>query len=267
MAQPRVYATEAIVLRRIDFGEADRILTLFTPTYGKISAIAKGARRTTSRKAGHIELFTRTRLLLATGRDLHIITQAENTETFEHLRGNLWHATGAWYLGELLDRFLEVADPHPRLYAQGLAALRRLDVGAREGTETRSWLALRFFELRLLDELGYRPGLHYCTSCDTPLRPEENGWSAELGGVVCPACLRHAQRRLSLGSLKVLRLLQTTEWDALPQLRLPSETRDEVEACLQSLLRFHLDRELKSWAFLQRVSGEQRVNGESPAPR
>lgn len=256
MAQPRVYATEAIILRRTDFGEADRILTLFTPAYGKVSAIAKGARRTTSRKAGHIELFTRTRLLLATGRDLHVLTQAESTETFEHMRADLWHATGAWYLGELLDRFLEAADPHPRLYAQAIATLRRLDGGAREGTEARSWLALRYFELRLLDELGYRPGLHYCTSCDTPLRPEENGWSAELGGAICPECLRHAQRRISLGTLKLMRLLQTTEWDVLPSLRLSPEIRAEVEACVQGLIRHHLDRDLKSWAFLQRVSAE-----------
>ena len=63
MAHPRVYATEAVILRRIDFGEADRILTLFTPNYGKVRAVAKGVRRTTSRLAGHLEPFTRTQLL------------------------------------------------------------------------------------------------------------------------------------------------------------------------------------------------------------
>src|SRR5262249_2893742 len=77
MAHPRVYGSEAVILRRIDFGEADRILTLFTPTYGKVRAVAKGVRRTTSRLAGHLEPFTRTQLLLATGRDLDIGTQAE----------------------------------------------------------------------------------------------------------------------------------------------------------------------------------------------
>ena len=82
---PHVYSTEAITLRRTDFGEADRILTLFTPTYGKVHAIAKGARRTTSRLAGHLEPFTRTQLLLASGRDLDIVTQAEGRERLDAL--------------------------------------------------------------------------------------------------------------------------------------------------------------------------------------
>ena len=253
MAHPRVYSTEAIVLRRTDFGEADRILTLFTPSHGKLHAIAKGIRRTTSRKAGHLELFMRSQLLLATGRDLEVVTQAEGRESFPHLRESLWHATSAWYLGELLDRFLEDADPHPRLYALFVETLRRLDDFAPSSDQSRGWLALRYFELRLLDALGYRPGLHTCVSCDTPVRPEENGYSADLGGVLCPACLRLAPRRLSLPALKVLRLLQTTTWEALPRLRLGDDVRGEVETILQTTLRYHLDRDLKSWPFLHRA--------------
>src|SRR5262249_34335552 len=233
MPHPRVYPTEALVLRRIDFGEADRILTLFTPTYGKVRAIAKGLRRTTSRPAGHLEPFTRTHLLLATGRDLEIVTQAEARERLDALRGDLWHATGAWYVAELVDRFLEDADPHPRLYALFVETLRRLEAGAEQqsGTThdtTRSWLALRYFELHLLDELGFRPNLHHCTGCDTPLRPEENAFSAEMGGALCPNCARYAQRRLSLHALKILRLLQTTEWEALPRLRLEPSLQAEI---------------------------------------
>ena len=258
-SHPRVYTTEAFVLRRTDFGEADRILTLFTPGQGKVRAIAKGARRTTSRLAGHLEPFTRTQLLLATGRDLDIVTQAEARERLDALRDALWHATAAWYASELVDRFLEDADPHPRIYALLARTLRLLDAGARAeagatdsaaGERARCVLALRYFELRLLDELGYRPALHTCAGCDTPLLPEENGYSAELGGALCPACSRYAQRRLSLPALKVLRLLQTTEWDAVPRLRLDAALQAELEGTLQSSLRYHLDRDLKSVNFL-----------------
>jgi DNA repair protein RecO (recombination protein O) len=275
----RVYTSEAIVLRRTDFGEADRILTLFTPAYGKVRAIAKGARRTTSRLAGHLEPFTRTQLLLATGRELDIVTQAEARERLDALRDDVWHATGAWYVAELVDRFLEDADPHPRLYRLFVHTLELLNTqagaqtdiqgdeqsaepsgqpGAHDNTvhdHTRSWLGLRYFELHLLDELGYRPALHTCAGCDTPLRPEENGYSAELGGALCPACDRYAQRRISLQALKVLRLLQTTEWEAVPRLRIPSELQGEIEAILQGTLRFHLDRDLKSWSFLRGLGG------------
>jgi len=256
MAHPRVYASEAVILRRIDFGEADRILTLFMPTYGKVRAVAKGVRRTTSRLAGHLEPFTRTQLLLATGRDLDIVTQAEAKERLDALRQDVWHATGAWYAAELVDRFLEDADPHPRVYIHFVETLRRLEEGARVGVaaEAQSWLALRYFELRLLDELGFRPNLHHCVSCDTPLKPEENAWNAEMGGALCPNCRRYAQRRLPLNALKVLRLLQTTTWEAIPRLLLDAGMRAEIEGALRSSLRYHLDRDLKSWSFLHSVS-------------
>jgi DNA repair protein RecO (recombination protein O) len=250
MRTPRVYSTEAVVLRRVDYGEADRILTLFTPQAGKIHAIAKGVRRTTSRLAGHLEPFARTQLLLAKGRDLDIVTQAEARERLDHLRDDHWHATGAWYAGELVDRFLEDADPHPRLYHLFTRTLQRLNQGAANPAESRGWLALRYFELHLLGELGYRPALHQCAGCDTPLTAIENGYNAELGGALCPQCSRYAQRRLSLDVQKVLRLLQTTEWDAVPRLRLGQGLQAEIEGTLQASVRYHLDREPKSWSFL-----------------
>ena len=250
---PRVYATEAIILRRTDVGEADRILTRITPSYGKLRAIAKGSRRTTSRLAGHREPFTRTQLLLASGRELDIVTQAEARERLDALREHLLHATCAWYVAELVDRFLEDADPHPRLYRLFLRTLALLDEAARGDDRPRAWLAVRYFELHLLDELGYRPSLHTCAGCDTPLRPEETGFSAELGGALCPNCSRYAQRRLTLNAFKVMRLLQTTEWEALPRLRLEPGLQHEVEGALQSSLRYHVDRELKSWSFFRTV--------------
>jgi DNA repair protein RecO (recombination protein O) len=259
MRTPRIYSTEAIVLRRTDYGEADRILTLFTPQRGKVRAIAKGVRRTTSRLAGHLELFARAQLLLATGRELDIVTQAEARERLDHLRDDLWHATGAWYAAELVDRFLQDADPHPRVYHLFTGTLARLDQGAANPEESRGWLALRHFELHLLGELGYRPALHQCAGCDTPLTPIENGYNAELGGALCPQCSRYAQRRLSLDALKVLRLLQTSEWEAIPRLRLAQDQQAEIEGVLQATLRYHLDRDLKSWNFLHAAPGARSV--------
>src|SRR5260370_35101557 len=109
----RVYTTEAIVLRRTDFGEADRILTLFTPSYGKVRAIAKGARRTPSRLAGHLEPFTRTQLLLATGRELAIGPQARPPGGLEMLPARPGVAPGAWYCSERWTRCPDAANPHP----------------------------------------------------------------------------------------------------------------------------------------------------------
>ena len=102
----RVYRTEAVIIRRADFGEADRVLTLITPQ-GKRRVVAKGARKTTSRLAGHIELFTHATLLLAVGRNLDIVTQSVILHSFETLRGDLKRIGAAYYAAELIDRLIE----------------------------------------------------------------------------------------------------------------------------------------------------------------
>ncbi len=298
MRRPHVYTTDALIIKRMDYGEADRILTLFTPGRGKIKAIAKGARRTTSRIAGHVELFTRSQLQLAAGRDLEIITQGESREQFPHLRAELWHATTAYYLAELIDKFTEEHNEYADLYGLLIDSLRRLDEdaagatrqarprhnGARALHETpagylapatsgavalsndghaappyrsRAWQLLRYFEIQLLDDLGYRPSLHECAACGATLEPVENGFNPTLGGVLCPNCARFSQRPVSLASLKVLRLLQTTPWEALPRLRLESSQQSEIEHLLQALIRFHLERDLKSWDFLRHIQPVQ----------
>src|SRR6266508_2247180 len=105
----RIYRTEAVIIRRSDFGEADRLLTLITPL-GKRRVVAKGARKTTSRLAGHIELFTHASLLLAVGRNLDIITQSMILHGFDQLRGDLRRIGAAYYAAELIDRLTEEAD-------------------------------------------------------------------------------------------------------------------------------------------------------------
>jgi DNA repair protein RecO (recombination protein O) len=113
---------------------------------------------------------------------------------------------------------------------------------------------MRYFDLVLLDLLGYRPAFHHCVACENPLQPvEENGFNPELGGALCPNCTRYSARRLPLLTLKVLRLVQTTEWDALPVMRLDARTRDDVEAVLEAILALNLDRSLTSWSLLHQA--------------
>src|ERR1700752_5122715 len=105
----RIYRTETVIIRRGDFGEADRMLTLVTPQ-GKRRVVAKGARKTTSRLAGHIELFTHVTLLMAVGRNLDIITQSVVLHSFQTLRGDLKRIGAAYYAAELIDRLIEEDD-------------------------------------------------------------------------------------------------------------------------------------------------------------
>src|SRR3954453_20267901 len=105
----RVYRTEAVIIRRADFGEADRVLTLITPQ-GKRRVVAKRARKTTSRLAGHIELFTHATLLVAVGRNVDIVTQGVILRSFQTLRGDLKRIGAAYSPVELIDRLVEEDD-------------------------------------------------------------------------------------------------------------------------------------------------------------
>lgn len=264
MRQPHSYPTEAIVLGRTDIGEADRILTLFTPNKGKFHAIAKGIRRTTSKKAGHLEYLSHSQLQLALGRNLDIITQAENRDSFLRLRDDLWHMTCGLYLAELIDRFIEEHTPQPDVYMlllQGLRVLEAdsIDMQQQKTSETpgmagqaytRSNLLLRHFEIHLLAETGYEPAFRQCAHCASDLQPEENGFSPTLGGALCPRCSRFWARSLSVNALKVLRMLQRSAWSEVPRLRLDTSLQSETEMVMRALLRFHLERDLRSWNFL-----------------
>ena len=267
MRQQHSYSIEAIVLKRTDLGEADRVLTLFTSNKGKIHAIAKGIRRPISKKAGHLELLSHSQLQVALGRNLDIITQAEVRENFLQLRSELWHMTCGFYLAELVDRFIEEHTQHPEVYYLMLEMLRSLEADAidlqqrklngsvlPEQEHARTNLLLRYFEIHLLSHIGYEPAFRNCAHCASQLQPQENGFAPSLGGVLCPQCSRLWTRSLSMNGLKVLRLLQRSKWSEVPRLRLDNRLQVELEAVMHGLLRFHLERDLKSWSFLEMLS-------------
>lgn len=263
MRQQRSYSSEAIILKHTDLGEADRILTLFTPHKGKFHAVAKGSRRPGSRKAGHLELLCHSQLQLAQGRNLDIVTQAQELENFQRLRGDLWHMTCGFYLAELVDRFIEDATKHLDVYHLLIEALRSLDADALAQQQEeasaddrqqrdRTLLLMRYFEINLLSHIGYEPVFRTCAHCNTELRPEENGFTPALGGALCPNCSHLWGQALSMNALKVLRLLQRTgQWTQVPRLRLDARLHSEVETAMHGLLRYHLERDLKSWSFLE----------------
>src|SRR5213082_1067521 len=107
MPSRRPYVTDAIVLSRFELGEADRVLTMLTPEYGKVRAIAKGVRRQTSRLGGSLEPFAELRVALSHGRTFEHVTQVSVSHAWLRLRDSLESAATAWYLAELADRSLE----------------------------------------------------------------------------------------------------------------------------------------------------------------
>lgn len=249
MSRIRLYRTEAIILKRRDFGEADRILTLYTPGRGKVQAIAKGVRRIASRKSGHVELFTHAELLLAEGRSLDVLTQAETIRSFRKLRENLIRATYSYHIVELLDRCAVEGVGSPatfELLGDGLAAL--------EDAQDPSLVA-RHFEIRLLGLLGYRPQLFQCVDCRAELTDAPTAFSPDAGGALCPVCVPKHRDALSLGAstFRVLRFLQTREWAVARRIELSPTTRGELERTMHAYIRHLLERDLNSVNFLKKL--------------
>jgi DNA repair protein RecO (recombination protein O) len=255
MDRERLYRTDGIILHRTDFGEADRLLTVFTPRLGRLRLLAKGARKPTSRKAGHVEPLTYVHLLVARGRSLDIISQVETLESFRPLHEDLERASQAYYLAELISSFIEEGDENPTLFDLTLATLARLC----EADNRR--LALRFFELRCLGLVGYQPQLHFCVECQTQLEPITNYFHPPSGGVLCP---RHGEgvkdaEPLALPTFKVLRYMQTHPWDEVARLHLKPDTHLDLESVLQQYIVYHLERRLKSVDFIHRLRRESQL--------
>ncbi len=250
----RLYRVQAIILKRTDAGEADRLLTVLTPDLGKLRVNAKGARKPASRKSGYVELFSHVEFLLARGHQVDVVTQVDTRDAFSPLRENLERMGYAYYFAELMDRFAEEGTENHALFE-----LLRTALGWLGETDAPILLA-RFFELRLLHHVGYRPQLFECVNCAKPVEPIENYFSVEAGGVLDPECTLNRREQIaghardaepiSLTALKILRYLQTREWETVRGLKLRANELAEVETILLRYITHHLERQLKSVEFL-----------------
>ncbi len=251
------FRVEAVVLRHVDYGEADRILTLYARQLGKTRALVKGARKVTSRKAGHLEPFTQVNLQLAKGRDLPLVTQADTIEAYLPIREDLLLTGHASYVIELLDRLTyEDGTENSVIFRLLTETLSRL------ASKADPWLAIRYYEMRLLDNLGFRPKLFECANCGRQILPEDQFFSFAAGGVICPICGRSLQlnyssgvnpRAISLEALKYLRHFQRSSYAEAARARPTPEVQQETETLMQGYFTYVLERELKTPGFLKQV--------------
>lgn len=240
------YREEAIVLRKLDYGEADRIYTLLTREHGKVGAIAKGVRKNTSRLAPALDLFARIDVLLAAGRNLDVIAQAERLPG-PRLEADLGRTAHAGLVAELAERVTEDRHPLEGVYELTAVALRDLAVEADPRRAT-AWFLMQALEL-----LGFAPQLHSCAACDLPLPPSPAAFSAAAGGLLCDSCADPAWARLSVTAIKVLRVMQAGDAALYRRLKLEGDLLQEVEGTLEAHLEHHLDRRLNSLRFLRQM--------------
>jgi len=221
--------------------------------------VAKGLRKPRSRKAGHLEPFTRVELLLARGRDLPIVTQAEAKDVYLKLREDLVRVGYASYVVELLDRFTYEEGENIGLYRLLSDTLTRLN------GEAQPAFAVRYYEIRLLDLVGFRPQLFQCVNCGEEIQAADQYFSFEKGGVFCPRCGERepSARPISMPALRILRHFQRSKYGEAQRVRLSPMVDQELETLMGNYLTYLLERGLNTPAFLRRGLSHTNVSENS----
>ena len=248
----RTYAASGVVLRRIDLGEKDRILTVYTRELGKVSCVAKGSRRPGSKLGGASEPFTYSKMFLSKGRDLDVLTQADIKESFPNVKNAVRTVAYGVYMLELVNHFVDERQPNPDLFDTLLSSMYVLESG------TDPEIAARHFELNVLSILGYEPQFEGCVRCGKQIGREKVAFSPSLGGIVCANCGVPPNDAIWVpgAAASYVRALLRAEPQKLKEMKIPKPARRDLARMLKWHIRYRLERELKSAEFVEVVGKE-----------
>ncbi|MEI6221321.1 MAG: DNA repair protein RecO [bacterium] len=243
------HKTEFIVLKRINYSDNHRILTLLSPEKGKFTAIAKGTRSLTSKLALGIELFCHSKGTFAEGKSMDVLTQVALVEYFAPLRQDFETISRALYLLELCATVAQEDHDQGDLFSLLLQTLDGLSRRIADST-----MLLYFFEMHLLSILGFQPQLYTCAQCVAPLTREVAEYAVTDHGIICKQCLfrtfpaldEYPLQRVSFEQLMRLQELQTMEWADVCQ---PQSFLKEIRDLPGLFLSSVLGREMRTRQF------------------
>jgi len=240
-----LYRDEAIVLRTHKLGESDRIITLLTRHHGRVRAVARGVRKTSSRWGSRLEPFTHVDLQLAEGRSLDNITQAETITPFSGGMGLHYDRyTSGTVMLETADRLVaEEKQPSLQQFLLLVGGLRAMVAGDHTPSAV-----LDSYLLRSLAVAGYAPSFDHCARCG--LEGPHRWFSPASGGVLCATCRVPGSANPAPESLAVLGALLTGDWEVVDHAD-PRHLR-EASGVVAAYLAWHLERGLRSIQYLER---------------
>lgn len=240
-----LYRDEAVVLRVHKLGEADRIVTMLTRRHGKVRAVGKGVRRTTSRFGARLEPGSHIDVQLHTGRTLDIVTQTESLGAYgASLAGDYSRWTAASAICETTDKLTDEGEPAQRLYLLVVGALRVLVAHEHE-----CGLVLDAFLIRAMAGAGWEPALDECAKCSAP--GPHAAFNIAAGGAVCDSCRPPGSTRPDRDTLALMAALLSGDWaraDASP-----AGPRREASGLIAAHLQWHLERDLRSLPLVDRT--------------
>lgn len=242
--------TNGIILRGHNFGEADRVLEVYSDSFGKIRVVAKGVRRIKSRLAGHVEPFMYAELMVAEGRgDLSTLAGARAIEQYEFLRRDLKRVAAASYIAELVSRLTpdgQVSRRFPELLREALTRLNGHHNPAR---------VVAYYEWQAVAAAGWEPDLYVCAECGKRLYPQGLRFSLQYQGVLCKECHTHdAQAQpIQPETVKLLRCVAERSFEDFAGVLTSKGIHDEAKLVADSVVHTTLDREPRSRSFLSHI--------------
>ncbi len=249
------FETPAIMLRRVDFGDYDLILTFFTLKQGKKSVIAKSAKKSTKRFAGILELFSVLDIVFGKGRGkgLPVLQEAALKHPFAGIRSDIIKTAYASYWAELINAWMEEGQKLDQLYYLFKYILGELD----HGRMPAAGLSI-LFQLRFMTISGLRPNLRYCSSCRNEIDGiNENSFVFDLqkGGLVCNGCAPVASGKiyLSKGTIKQLLWVKNGDLTKAGRIRFTAQALKEGLAFVEAFVPYHIGKELRSLTFLKQI--------------
>ncbi len=261
------FSTDAILLRKTEYGDHDLIINFLTRDRGKIPVIAKNAKQSVRRFSGALDLFSANHIHCAfpkKNRDgLVILTQSVLDNGFANIRYDVFKTGYACYWIEILILWLEDGKPQTALFD-----LLYFSLGLLDKSDIRTEVAGLLFQIRFMSLSGFAPSLEHCDSCQTGLDQIKDSrlwFDFKEGRIICPRCRRreggtNGNRKsgmlVSKGTLKQLSWINTTDMDRADRIRFSPRAIKEGEILLESFIPFHIGRSFKSLGFLQRMRRE-----------
>lgn len=241
--------TTAIVIRLVDFSESSRVVTLFTRDFGKVAALAKGAKRLKGPFEAALDLLAECEVVFIrkSSSGLDILTEAQLRKRFRPRPGDLGSLYGGYYVAELLDALSEEYDPHPLLFDESALALERL-----AGDRALNVTILRF-ELVILREIGQLPAFDACLSCGEPVGSAARyGFQVSQGGLICNGCSPEEAQRHTVTSATAAGLanLASSSPDPSPHLTISPSQMREMRSVVNSAIAHILGRRPKTLRYL-----------------
>lgn len=246
-----VVKTKGIIIKRINLGEADKIITILTDDRGKIRVVARGVRRANAKLSGFLELFHYNEYLLAEGRNLDLITGASTIESFRQISLNLRKIGLAYYVAEIVDKLVEETQEADRIFEITYAVLKEINSAKLPLDFVKG-----FFELNMLSTLGFKPELDKCIVCEKPIDyTQKFGFSVMLGGLIDNDHFFSDPNAIVLDQFtaEVLRDMVNLPLKHFRHYRNLSEVIPQVTKISANFLDYMLEKNLHSRKFLEEV--------------